>query len=352
MSTFTFPDASDASTNSTDTYTINHEINLIKLAIRNAISNKMFYAKISNSPMTSITSDISPTVTINGTGSNATASALIGEINSITLYSQMNSLRDIPTIQIEGDGSGATAHCDVTFSINSIKLLSFYQFPNQNITLEIQGTGNNCSLSPVFNSQNYLIGITVVSQGSGYDLTNTFIKCFDSNNNPVQLSYNINYTNGIVDNLVLDSSGYGYTWANVKFIVQGRFEYNGILATANIDDGISELIVTNPGTGYDSSTTVTITGGYGSGATATPIVQNGMVTGLTLTNTGTGYSINNSKITGNTYFNAWQGVLVDNNMSETLNEQMEDVISYFQGQGYSITRMKGCSNLFYWLINW
>ena len=352
MSTFTFPDASDASTNSTDTYTINHEINLIKLAIRSSISNKTFYAKISNSPMTSMTYNISPTVTISGNGSGATASALIGEINSITLYSQMNSLRDIPTIQIEGDGTGATAHCDVLFGINSIKLLSFYQFTNQNITLEIQGTGTGCAATPVFNSQNYLIGITVTSQGSGYDLTNTFIKCFDSNNNQIQLSYNINYTNGIVDKIVVDSSGYGYTWANVKFTVQGRFEYNGILATANIDDGISDLIITNPGTGYDSSTTVTITGGYGSGATVTPTISNGMVVGLSLTNPGTGYSINNSKITGNTYFNAWQGVLVDNNMSEALNEQMESVISYFQGQGYCITRMKGCNNLFYWLINW
>lgn len=352
MSTFTFPDARDASTNSTDTYTINHEINLIKIAIRESISNKLFYSKIYDTPMTSMTYNISPTVTINGVGTGATAYAMVGEIDSITLYSQMNSLRDIPTIQIEGDGTGATAHCEVSFGINSIKLLSFYQFSNQNIQLEIEGDGSGCSVSPIFNSENYLIGINVNTQGSGYSLTDTYIKCLDSNNNQIQLSYNINYTNGIVDKIIVDSSGYGYTYATIKFIVQGKFEYNGILATANIDDGISELIVTNPGSGYDSTTTITISGGFGSGATATPTIQNGMISGLTLVNSGTGYSINNSKITGNTYFNAWQGVLVDNNISETLNEQMESVISYFQGQGYCITRMKSCNNLFYWLINW
>lgn len=352
MSTFTFPDASDASTNSTDTYTINHEINLIKIAIRESISNKLFYSKIDNTPMTTMTSSITPTVTISGNGTGATASAVVGEIKSLTLYSQMNSLRDIPTVKIDGDGTGATAHCDVTFSINSIKLLSFYQFTNKNISLTVEGNGSGCIISPVFNSENYLIGITVSSAGSGYSLTDTYIKCSDSDNNIIQLSYNINYVNGIVNNLVLDSPGYNYTWANVKFIVQGRFEYNGILATANIDDGISELIITNPGTGYDSSTTVTISGGYGSNASATPTIQNGMITNLTITNSGNGYSINNSKITGNTYFNAWQGVLVDNNMSEALNEQMDAIISYFQGQGYCITRMKGCNNLFYWLINW
>lgn len=49
------------------------------------------------------------------------------------------------------------------------------------------------------------------------------------------------------------------------------------------------FIITNPGTGYTTAT-VTITGGNGTGATASATVAGGQVTAITLTNAGSGYT--------------------------------------------------------------
>jgi len=51
-------------------------------------------------------------------------------------------------------------------------------------------------------------------------------------------------------------------------------------------------VLTSGGSGYTSAPTVTIYGGTGTGATATAQVVNGSVASFTITNTGTGYSIN------------------------------------------------------------
>ncbi len=53
---------------------------------------------------------------------------------------------------------------------------------------------------------------------------------------------------------------------------------------------ISAISVTNPGAGYTSAPTVSITGGGGSGASATAATAGGVVTAITLTNPGTGYT--------------------------------------------------------------
>ena len=54
--------------------------------------------------------------------------------------------------------------------------------------------------------------------------------------------------------------------------------------------GISAVNVTNGGTGYTTAPTVAITGGGGTGATATATVAGGKITGITITNPGTGYT--------------------------------------------------------------
>ncbi|PZP65755.1 MAG: phage tail protein, partial [Delftia acidovorans] len=68
-----------------------------------------------------------------------------------------------------------------------------------------------------------------------------------------------------------------------------------ILVTAGntgawIEKGIVSVAVTNGGTGYTTAPTVTITGTGGSGATATATVTNGVVTAVTITAAGTGYT--------------------------------------------------------------
>jgi hypothetical protein len=73
------------------------------------------------------------------------------------------------------------------------------------------------------------------------------------------------------------------------------FDAEGIRRTAQVEEtpesftGISEIQVTNGGSGYTTAPTVTITGD-GTGATATATIVNGKVESITITNRGIDYS--------------------------------------------------------------
>ena len=54
--------------------------------------------------------------------------------------------------------------------------------------------------------------------------------------------------------------------------------------------GISAVNVTNGGSGYTTAPTVALTGGGGTGATATATVAGGKITGFVITNPGSGYT--------------------------------------------------------------
>ena len=68
--------------------------------------------------------------------------------------------------------------------------------------------------------------------------------------------------------------------------------FSGLIANQLVDN----LNVTYGGAGYSAPPVVSITpnGGSGSGAAATAVVQNGVITGLVLTNAGTGFNRNPS----------------------------------------------------------
>lgn len=53
---------------------------------------------------------------------------------------------------------------------------------------------------------------------------------------------------------------------------------------------VSSITITTGGTGYNNIPTIAITGGGGTGATATATVLNGVITTITVTNIGTGYT--------------------------------------------------------------
>jgi len=64
----------------------------------------------------------------------------------------------------------------------------------------------------------------------------------------------------------------------------------GEAASDELIQWASGINVTSGGTGYTSAPTVTLTGGGGTGATATAIVDSGSVIGVSITNPGTGYT--------------------------------------------------------------
>jgi hypothetical protein len=98
-----------------------------------------------------------------------------------------------------------------------------------------------------------------------------------------------------------------------EFEVVDRF---GIRRTAQIEEvsqsftGISEIRVSNPGIGYTSVPTVTITGD-GVGATATARVVNGRIESITVTNRGVDYTRAIITITGGGGFSASAVAVLD-----------------------------------------
>jgi uncharacterized protein YuzE len=75
--------------------------------------------------------------------------------------------------------------------------------------------------------------------------------------------------------------------AEVMFISGG-----GALASATVSGTgqLDKINITNGGTGYTSAPKITITGGGGSGATATASVTNGVITAINIVNPGSGYT--------------------------------------------------------------
>lgn len=94
------------------------------------------------------------------------------------------------------------------------------------------------------------------------------------------------------------------------------FDIGGTRRTVTFDEspqsysGISSIEVTNPGTGYISAPTVTITGD-GSGATATAKVVNGRIQSIRVTNPGTNYTRAIVTISGGSGYGAAASAVVD-----------------------------------------
>lgn len=65
-----------------------------------------------------------------------------------------------------------------------------------------------------------------------------------------------------------------------------------VLAVTRTLQTVTSIAVTTAGEGYTVGATVAITGGGGSGATAVPVVENGMIVGVQVTAVGSGYTSN------------------------------------------------------------
>src|SRR5581483_1815020 len=95
--------------------------------------------------------------------------------------------------------------------------------------------------------------------------------------------------NGAISEINVTNPGSGYLVTDQDMVVtiQGGGSDNSAKATATIDTtaGISGVVVTNGGAGYTAQTTIVLTGGGGgTGFSASINAQNGTVTGFTIIN--------------------------------------------------------------------
>ena len=94
------------------------------------------------------------------------------------------------------------------------------------------------------------------------------------------------------------------------------FDTAGVVRTAQFEEatqsftGISSIQVTNPGAGFTTTPTITITGD-GSNATAEAVIVNGKIQSINITNRGTDYTRATISITGGNGFGAEAVVVID-----------------------------------------
>ena len=94
------------------------------------------------------------------------------------------------------------------------------------------------------------------------------------------------------------------------------FDITGTVRTAQFDEapqsftGISSIQITNPGTGYTTTPTVTITGD-GTNATAEAVIVNGRIQSINITNRGVDYTRATVSITGGNGYGAEALAVID-----------------------------------------
>jgi len=144
---------------------------------------------------------------------------------------------------------------------------------------------------PKSGTSGYVSNLTLSQQGSGYTIVPT-VSFSGGGGAGATATAQITLTGGEITSINVDQAGSGYSEAPTVVLTG---DGNGATATANISltgGGIDTITVTNGGAGYNplNLPAITFTGGGGNSAAATAIVENGEVTGTTITNPGVGYT--------------------------------------------------------------
>ncbi len=100
----------------------------------------------------------------------------------------------------------------------------------------------------------------------------------------------IKKTFGAVTSINITNAGKGYDAAFPPTITVSGGSGTGATASVVVNGSISEITVTASGSGYTSSPLVSIVGGGGSGAAATAIITKGVVSRILINDGGTGYT--------------------------------------------------------------
>ena len=195
---------------------------------------------------------------------------------------------------------------------------------------------NNTTSSQYIIYPSKINGITINNAGTNYNDTSTQINIIGGGGNSAVATATT--TSGAISAITLNNSGTdyigppsviitsgltnitslvggsGYTTANTQVIVSGGGG-SGAIITPAAAGAIISLIISNAGTGYSSTPTITITsgitgtttlvagsgytngtyplgisGGGGSGCTGTFTISSGGLTSISITNAGTGYT--------------------------------------------------------------
>lgn len=159
---------------------------------------------------------------------------------------------------------------------------------------------SGATLFPVVSASVHMVNTTVTVNSSGTNYTYAPMVMFDAPGiNGLQATGHATLSAGVIS-IVVDNQGGGYTFTpNVYLINDSRDTTGaGAIATATLTGAgtIAAVLVRNFGLPVSAVPTVTFTGGGGTGAAATAIL-NYVISAYTVTSAGSGY-VGNVLVTG------------------------------------------------------
>jgi hypothetical protein len=193
---------------------------------------------------------------------------------------------------------GAILYTAGTAAPNGINIVSGGQnYSSVPTVTAFGGQGTGLTVTPVIQGGS-VVSVTITNPGSGYEVGDVPQLAFSgggSNTTPI-LTANLNA--GGVGGVNITAGGSSYTSATVAFSGGGG---TGAAGTVIINTGVTGVPVTAAGSGYTYAV-IGFTGGGGSGATASAVINPifGSISSITITNAGTGYtSAPTASLTGN-----------------------------------------------------
>ena len=164
-----------------------------------------------------------------------------GELNSINVSAGGSGYTSVPTVTINGDGTGATASAALTGSAVS------------SITIDTAGSG-------------YTFADVVITGGGGANAKADAV--LGSTDTP-SLQTNVEGTavKGTIDNIIVTNQGTDYTSGDVTLTITGDGQGATCAAVVNTNGNITGVTITNPGSGYTTAS-ITVTQAAGGGINA------------------------------------------------------------------------------------
>ena len=248
------------------------------------------YPNWANSPLT--LPDVQVVITGDGTG--ATAEATVGAngvITGITItnpgHNYSNAKVDILPLSPTGTGSGATA--DVTIVKKGAVVAVTVDAPGSGYTAPVVTFSDGTAAATAYGGVDQ---VTVTDGGGGYTFPTVEFDLPDGSNGVQATGHAVMDANGTITAVVVDSPGSGYSFAPGVAIHNGTL-YDPI-AGANLASGttslsISEIVLDAFGADYKNPPIVDILDPTGTGASATAVLDNGIISAITLKKAGSGY---------------------------------------------------------------
>lgn len=147
------------------------------------------------------------------------------------------------------------------------------------------GTGTGMTFTTK-ESSGQIAQIQIANPGTGYEVGDVVQLAFTGGGSDTSPILTAELTATGVGGATVTRPGVDYTFASVTLTGGGG---TGATATANISNGISAVTITAPGAGYTTAT-VNFSGGGGTGAAATATILNGQISYITVTVPGSNYT--------------------------------------------------------------